>query len=128
MTQNSKYFGSLILFAVLPLLLGCGNDILAPGPAASQGHVNAAGEETLVLLPGNADMRIGQFLGLTPCWQDGEEIYVDPAKDVRWVSDNPGIASVTHEGLVHGLMEGTVRIRAEIGGETAEVSVTVKES
>jgi hypothetical protein len=128
MTQSSRYFGSLVLFAVLPQLLGCGNEILGPGAAFTQGPVNAAGEETLILLPGNADLRIGQFLGLKPCWQDGDETYMDPGKNIRWLSDSPGIASVNQEGLVLGLREGTARIRVEVGREAAEVSVTVKES
>lgn len=58
----------------------------------------------------------------------------DPAgasnRNVSWSSDNEEVATVSDEGLVTGVAEGTAHITAtsEDGGKTDTITVTVKES
>ena len=132
MTQKLTYVRSLIPFLALAGLLGCERGITDPenrGAEYSQDQDQRlpAGELELLILPGDANLEVGDLLELRPYWQDGEELYDDPAKDSRWVSDDPAIASVTDEGLVLGLREGTVRIRVAINGEVADAMVIVRQ-
>jgi Tol biopolymer transport system component len=44
---------------------------------------------------------------------------------IQWTSEDPTIASVTPDGVVHGVAPGVVRIRAASGGATGAVVVAV---
>ena len=133
MTWKPTYLRSLIPLVAFPLFLGCNEGIMDPDDRRVddpevQDHRLPAGELELLILPGAANLEVGDLLELRPYWQDGEDVYDDPGKDFSWASDDPGIASVTDEGLVRGLMEGTARITVEIDGEAAEAMVTVMQA
>ena len=46
-------------------------------------------------------------------------------KDVTWTSDNPQVASVSSDGTVTAVSEGTATISAKAGDQTATCVITV---
>lgn len=133
MTDRKQALRSLILFVGLPIFLGCQGDPVGPeieegGDLTQQEQTLPAGQLQLLILPGEVDLAVGDQLEFALFWMDGAELYDAPGIELRWSSDDPGIATVSADGLVRARAAGTVRIVAEIEGEMAEALVTVKES
>jgi hypothetical protein len=133
MTVKGQSLRSLILFVGIPFFLGCqgdpaGPDSLEDEDPAQQEQTLPAGHLELLILPGDVDLTVGEQLEFALFWLDGAELYDAPGIKLRWSSDDPGVASVSKDGLVRALAAGSVRIIAEMEGETAEAVVTVRES
>jgi len=129
MTRKLTQLRGLIPFVALPLFCGCQDGVTDPeDPVLDAQPLGeyGGGFLELMIVPGNVDLAVGDYLELERVWRDGDEVYDDPQEDIRWVSDDPDIASVTEDGLVRALAEGTVRIRAEAKGVWAEAMVNVR--
>ncbi len=55
---------------------------------------------------------------------DGQALTVPPS-DIRWATDNPGIATVNAAGLVTGVARGTVTVMATYRGAGGAATITV---
>lgn len=133
MTGKEQSLGSLILFFGLPFILGCQENLMGP-EGRGEGAIDQSeqalpdGHLELLILPEDADLAVGDRVELSLVWRDGEDFYENPGLGLDWVSEDPGVATVSHGGLVQALAAGTVMIRVEIEGRVTEVMVTVKES
>jgi len=131
MTDKKQALRSLVLFVGLPLFLGCqgnpaGPEISKEGDLTQQEEALPAGNLELLILPGDVDLAVGDQLEFALFWMDGAELYDAPGIGLRWSSEDPGIATVSDDGMVRAWAAGSVRIIAEIEGELAEALVTVR--
>lgn len=74
--------------------------------------------------PATADLPLGETLQLTATVLDGLGNPL-PGTAVEWASLDEDVASVSAEGLVRGLANGTATIRASAGDATGEATIAV---
>lgn len=100
--------------------------------ATAEGGVSATGSITVVpgdaylveVLPGEAALDVGQTTALTAdVWDRNGNIV---STSLAWASGDEGVATVSHQGVVSGVSEGTTVITAQAGSAagTATVQVT----
>lgn len=133
MTTNKQALRSFVLFVGFPLFLGCQESPVGPenskeGDFTEQEQTRPAGHLELVVLPEDVDLAVGEQFEFALYWMDGAEVYDAPGIKLRWSSEDPGIATVSDDGMARGQAPGIVRIIAEVEGEVAEAWVTVRES
>ena len=128
MTRRPTHLRGLIPFVALPLFWGCQSSVMDPldtGRTACFPEGDGWGHPGLSIVPAIADLDVGDYLDFRGIWRDRIGTYDLPLEGIRWVSDDPDIASVTEDGLVRALADGTAKIRAEANGGSAEAMVRV---
>jgi hypothetical protein len=110
---NSVKYKSLLF---LPLLL-------IGLSACDSGGPDAARVASIGLSSTSVTVGVGQSVTVTatPRDADGQEV----SAGVKWTSDNGNIATVTDQGVIRGVSAGSTTVRAEAGGKSATVAVTV---
>jgi hypothetical protein len=58
-------------------------------------------------------------------FRETEPVYLNESRHVRYLSDNPGVATVTEEGYVTAVGSGSARISVRYNGRSVVVPVTV---
>ncbi|HYE57604.1 MAG TPA: Ig-like domain-containing protein [Rhodothermales bacterium] len=101
---------------LLPFLLILG--LAACDSGGSDDRVASIGLSTTSVTVG-----VGQSITVTATPRDGNGQQVDAG--VKWSSDDDDVATVTDQGAIRGIRVGNTTVRAEAGGKTATVSVTV---
>ena len=82
----------------------------------------------LTIEPSSATLSaIGETVQLSATVYDANNDLISDA-EVSWSSNNPGIVTVTSNGLVMAVGNGSTEITAESGGASARVMVTVTQS
>jgi hypothetical protein len=105
----------LCSLGVLAILAACSSDPTDPSDVSV---VSVAVSTPLTTIT------VGATVQLTANPLDGQGRTVSGAA-VSWSSSSAAIASVSNTGLVTGVAEGAVTIRATAGGKTGEVDLTV---
>lgn len=101
----------LVLLPILGLLLGA----CAPGVPESVTVSSVSGETTI---------EVGETLQLS-----AQVLPSSAAQDVTWSSGNPSVATVSTTGLVTGVAEGSVQIRAGVTADIAgSITITVEDN
>ncbi len=101
----------LVLLPILGLLLGA----CAPGVPESVTVSSVSGETTI---------EVGETLQLS-----AQVLPSSAAQDVTWSSGNPSVATVSETGLVTGVAEGSVQIRAGVTADIAgSITITVEDN
>lgn len=101
----------LVLLPILGLLLGA----CAPGVPESVTVSSVSGETTI---------EVGETLQLS-----AQVLPSSAAQDVTWSTGNPAIATVSTTGLVTGVAEGSVQIRAGVTADIAgSITITVEDN
>ncbi len=101
----------LVLLPILGLLLGA----CAPATPESVTVSSVSGETTI---------EVGETLQLK-----AEVLPSGAAQDVTWSTGNPAIATVSTTGLVTGVAEGSVQIRAGVTADiTGSITITVEDN
>lgn len=101
----------LVLLPILGLLLGA----CAPGVPESVTVSSVSGETTI---------EVGETLQLS-----AQVLPSSAAQDVTWSTGNPAIATVSTTGLVTGVAEGSVQIRAGVTADiTGSITITVEDN
>ena len=101
----------LVLLPILGLLLGA----CAPSAPESVTVSSVSGETTI---------EVGETLQLK-----AEVLPSGAAQDVTWSSGNPSVATVSEAGLVTGVAEGSVQIRAGVTADiTGSITITVEDN
>jgi Tol biopolymer transport system component len=62
------------------------------------------------------------LLAVTLIGMDGDTL---ASGAIHWSSDDPDVASVTQDGVIHGMVPGVARIEASSGGAVGSVEVTI---
>jgi len=101
------------IFVALAWLGGC-LDSIAPPPRV----------ETVAISPFTATITVGDTLRLTATPRDALGSAL-PGRPVVWASDSPQVATVSLDGLVTGMGDGTVNITATSEGARGQALVTV---
>jgi hypothetical protein len=79
-----------------------------------------------VTLSGVTTVAVGRTTQLTATVRDAEgRTLTLPAGDIRWATDNPGVATVDGTGLVTGVARGTATVMATYRGAGGEATITV---
>ncbi|HSM04637.1 MAG TPA: protein kinase [Longimicrobiales bacterium] len=102
---------------LVPLLGGA----VAVAGAAAWFALSGGEEARLDLLPGQAVLRAGERIQITPALTGADGV----EGGVEWSSSDPSVASVGSDGLVTGLEEGRAAITARIGALAASAEITV---
>jgi len=102
-------------------LLGC---VLTLAPSCEDVRVTAVDVVSLRMSPDEATVAEGDTVRLQAIPED-ESGNALPDRPINWTSEDPEVAAVEGDGLVHGLSAGTARIRATSGQATGHASVTV---
>lgn len=101
----------LVLLPILGLLLGA----CAPGLPESVTVSSVSGETTI---------EVGETLQLS-----AQVLPSNALQDVTWSSGNPSVATVSETGLVTGVAEGSVQIRAGVTADIAgSITITVEDN
>jgi uncharacterized protein YjdB len=120
MRRSILFFAAALLVsacdtAVSPLIAGAGN-----GGVVGDGAGGSGGGTTVQILPSQVEISPGTTFRFT--------INVD-ATLLRWRSDAGGVASVSAQGVVTGISQGTAKITALLASDTTRRStatVTVR--
>jgi hypothetical protein len=136
MSKTTRSLKGLILFVVVPLAMGCQKDPLDPvedldARPDAYAYGGGNGEQLpgepprLLIIPKDLVIAVGEEAAFERIWEDDDDNYDAPDKIVAWVSSDPDVARVNHEGLVQGLKPGTATIHATAESGTATATVTV---
>lgn len=109
----SRWISPLIALGGGLLVTSCSSDTVAPGSVAA-----------IAVLPAEDSVRVGGTITLQATAQgaDGDEL---DGEQVFWNSENPDVATVSDQGVVTGVAEGTTRIAASAEGRSGFARVTV---
>ena len=118
--MKKKSFLVLIIVCVMAIILSAfgGCSLIGGEEGGSDGHV----KQIIISAPA-LTLKEGQSERLNASVLPADATN----KNVSWTTSNPDVATVTQDGLVTGVSEGTatVTVTAEDGGLTAECAVTV---
>ena len=107
-----------------------GNTSVTAGPEApalqpsSRGAAARSDIASVEVVPGVATLAVGatQRLIATPRDSLGDAL---PTPEVEWISNDPGVARVSREGIITAVAAGFAQITARAAGHSATVGVTV---
>ena len=107
-----------------------GNTSVTAGPEApalqpsSRGAAARSDIASVEVVPGVATLAVGatQRLIATPRDSLGDAL---PTPEVEWISNDPGVARVSREGIITAVAAGFTQITARAAGHSATVGVTV---
>ena len=107
-----------------------GNTSVTAGPEApaiqpsSRGAAARSDIASVEVVPGVATLAVGatQRLIATPRDSLGDAL---PTPEVEWISNDPGVARVSQEGIITAVAAGFAQITARAAGHSATVGVTV---
>lgn len=95
------------------LSAGCGDVVVQPADVAA-----------VRVEPSEAELAVGSNVQLSAQALDGDDRPVSGVA-ITWSSLNPGIATVSSDGLVTGQGPGQVQVRATVGGHTGSAALVV---
>ncbi|MFC1661978.1 Ig domain-containing protein [Gemmatimonadota bacterium] len=124
--MRHKTTHSVILFPLmaLPLLWACGSSPTELAPAQFQAQRDF--EPWMIVVPNEICFGTrGQTAQLAVQLRPWNTPPLAPPSDIRWISSDPDIVSVSVDGLVQARGKGEATIRAEGGGFTASARVGV---
>ena len=75
--------------------------------------------------PATATLGVGETRQLTATPRDGGGVPI-AGRAIEWVSESPGIATVSSSGLVHAVAGGSATIRATADGKAGTALITVQ--
>ncbi|MBC7791588.1 MAG: Ig-like domain-containing protein [Anaerolineae bacterium] len=118
---RSTTFGSVahalaLSCVALLTVAACGDDNGGSGPGAAVA--------TVAVTPATPAITVGGAVQLSASTRDSDGDVLT-GRSITWTSLNSGVATVTQAGLVTGVGQGTVVIRATSEGRSGEATVTV---
>ncbi|MGD2121579.1 MAG: Ig-like domain-containing protein [Gemmatimonadota bacterium] len=118
----------LLLLLPLPVLYACGNDVTGPegGLQAHSGRTPVF--PTLVVFPDFLTLKPGDSSQFGIFLERRGPDLVPPELKVIWSSSDPAVATVSENGEISALQEGSAVIQANYGGLTAEAGVMVSDN
>jgi uncharacterized protein YjdB len=98
---------------------------IGAGLASLDLRVSPATVSGIRIDPATVGLKVGEAVLLKASVQGGKGVTL-PGVGVEWLSSDPGVASVSPDGVVRGVRFGTARIAASAGGRRATVAVEVR--
>ncbi len=108
---------SLLLLGAVALASACSKDATGPGNGGST-------VATVAVEAPSTTVDVGGLLQLTATARDADGNIVS-GQSTTWSSTNTGVASVSSDGLVNGVVQGSATITATIGGKSGSIQIAV---
>ncbi len=104
---------------VAGLTPGVAHIIVQAGAAPDTATVIIQSPPSLAVLPGAALVMLGDSLRLVASTTTAAGTVAANGASVQWVSSDPTVATISADGVMTGLEEGSVTISAQLSGVTA---------